>query len=274
MEYEAIRLRNRKHVRFISWIDMLIAILMIAYFSYKFILSDLNDVTRPPFSPGRGFAEFLFTSICIVYSTQFFIAVLLLTSTNRSEKLENACVKCQIWICISHFLLTTLATELFILGFNLIRPGATTEQTVTFSIATVICLLKTGFRIFAERSVKEYLRDIYSVPGVQFSDSMYFAPRHLTTHYAQNYHHHHHHHHHLCNHHQAIVDDNDDQDQDNYQEEEEEEEEERHNTSSPYRYSPYRARPYYDYDYDEYDYEYDEDNVRDYRDRRYEYDVV
>lgn len=103
--------------------------------------------------------------------------------------------------------------------------------------------------------------------GVQFSDSMYFAPRHLTTHYAQNYHHHHHHH---CNHHQAIVDDNDDQD--NYAEEPEIE----HNNSSPYRYSPYRARPYYDYDYDEYDYDYDEDHTRDYNysNRRYEYDVV
>lgn len=98
-------------------------------------------------------AKKMYCNFCSLWSNYF-----------QSEKLENACVKCQIWICISHFLLTTLATELFILGFNLIRPGATSEQTVTFSIATVICLLKTGFRIFAERSVKEYLRDIYSVP--------------------------------------------------------------------------------------------------------------
>ncbi|OXA46667.1 uncharacterized protein LOC110856362 [Folsomia candida] len=175
MEYQAIRLRNRKHVRFISWVDMLIAVIMVSYFAYKFIFSDLNDVTRPPFSPGkwRGFAEFLFSSICIVYSTQFFIALLLLSSTSRTENVENACVKNQVWICVSHFLCITLAIELFILGFNLIRPGATADQIMTFGIGMGICLFKIAFRLIAEKSVKEYLADIYDVPGVHFSDSMY-----------------------------------------------------------------------------------------------------
>lgn len=38
-----------------------------------------------------------------------------------------------------------------------------------------ICLFKIVFRLIAEKSVKLYLRDIYNVPGVHFSDSMYFA---------------------------------------------------------------------------------------------------
>jgi hypothetical protein len=93
----------------------------------------------------------------------------------QSENVENACVKCQVWICISHFLLITLAIELFILGFNLIRPGATADQVMTFGIGMGICLFKFVFRIIAEKSVKEYLKDIYNVPGVHLSDSMYFA---------------------------------------------------------------------------------------------------
>lgn len=26
---------------------------MVTYFTYKFLFSDLNDITRPPFSPGK-----------------------------------------------------------------------------------------------------------------------------------------------------------------------------------------------------------------------------
>src|SRR5579863_2440918 len=78
-------------------------------------------------------------------------------------------------MCVSHFLLITLGIELFILGFNLIRPGATAAQVITFGIGMGLCLFKIVFRLVAEKSVKAYLRDIYSVPGVHFSDSAYFA---------------------------------------------------------------------------------------------------
>jgi len=46
---------------------------------------------------------------------------------------------------------------------------------MTFGIGMGICLFKTVFRLIAEKSVKDYLKDIYNVPGVHFSDSMYFA---------------------------------------------------------------------------------------------------
>ncbi len=103
------------------------------------------------------------------------------------ENVENACVKNQVWLCVSHFLLITLAIELFILGFNLIRPGATVDQVQTFGIGMGICLFKIVFRFIAEKSVKLYLGDIYSVPGIQFSDDVYFPNPGKNKKYSHNF---------------------------------------------------------------------------------------